>query len=147
MTVMRSLARGAGAGAVATVAMSVVMLAAQKIGATPRPEPEAITEAGVSALGLDVPERRKDVLAAAAHLAYGAAMGSFFAVLAPKLPVAPSAKGPIFGLLLAVASYEGWVPAAGILPALHAQAEGRRRQLLLAHLVYGGLLGRLVPSG
>jgi hypothetical protein len=143
---MRGLARGAGAGSVATVAMSVVMLAAQRLGATPQPEPEAITEAGVSALGLDVSKGRKEMLAAAAHLAYGAAMGSFFAVLAPKVPVAPSAKGPVFGLFLAVASYEGWVPAAGILPALHAQAEGRRRQLLLAHLLYGSVLGRLVPS-
>ncbi|MFN2607771.1 MAG: DUF6789 family protein [Acidimicrobiales bacterium] len=143
MTPAGRLVAGAGAGGAATVAMTAAMLAGRLVGATPKIEPEAVTEAGLRTLRLPVGPGPTKAAAAATHLAYGVGMGAAFGLVAPGLPVPGWARGPLFGLALALASYEGWVPAAGILPWLHEQPAPRGAHILVSHLVYGAVLGRL----
>ena len=146
IAVLGRAVRGAAAGCAGAMAMSGVLLAAKRLGATPKVEPEAIVEAGLDAVDVDRSERHENVLASLAHLAYGAGMGSLYGLVQPYLRVPGWLSGPCFGGLIAVASYEGWVPAAGILPPLRHQRGGRRWQLLVAHGVYGAVLGRLAGS-
>ncbi|MCU1693389.1 MAG: hypothetical protein JWM64_2480, partial [Frankiales bacterium] len=64
------LLRGALAGAAATVPMSFVMLAGDRL--LPRQPPESITRAALDAAPVDVPEEAVRPLAVAAHLGFGA---------------------------------------------------------------------------
>jgi hypothetical protein len=38
-------------------------------------------------------------------------------------------------------SYEGWVPAAGIMPPAHRDRPSRSATMVVAHAVYGAVLG------
>ncbi|HYE76795.1 MAG TPA: DUF1440 domain-containing protein, partial [bacterium] len=142
---LRRLSAGAAWGAAATAAMSVVMVGARRAGLVlSTTEPKVITEAGLEVADVGVSEQTTNVLASMAHVGYGSAMGAAFGLMQPRVPVPPVASGAIYGLGIALASYEGWVPAAGIMPSLRHQEPPRRWQLVLSHLVYGAVLGRLV---
>ena len=52
------------------------------------------------------------------HVAYGAGAGAAFAVLAPGARGRRAVLGPVWGALVWLTSYEGWLPVAGILPAV-----------------------------
>jgi hypothetical protein len=43
-----------------------------------------------------------------------------------------------------VTSYQGWIPALGIMPPASEDRPDRPRVMLLAHLVYGAILGNIV---
>ena len=120
------------------------MLAARRVSDVGRLEPKIVTESGMEATGVDAPEPVRDVLASVNHLGYGAAAGGLFALVSPMVPADPVLTGPVYGLVVGVASYEGWVPAAGILPPLRHMSPPRRLQLLLAHAAYGAVLGALL---
>ncbi len=79
------------------------------------------------------PEPAKDGTLAA-HFAYGAACGALLAALNPKMG---SRSGAAAGVGIWLASYMGWIPAAGILkPA--TEHPGRRNALMIGvHLVWG----------
>jgi hypothetical protein len=139
------VARGAFAGTVATAAMGLVMLGARRAGCVGELAPEEITEAGLDAAGADRSERSENALATAAHFAYGAGNGALYSLVAPRLPGPPLTRGLTFAAGLLLVSYEGWVPAARILPPLHAQTRGGRWTLVAGHLVYGATLARLAP--
>lgn len=124
----------------ATAAMSLVMLAAEKAGVIGGLAPKHIVRAAVPPVD-QAPEPVTDGLSTAAHFAYGAGNGALFAIVAPRLPGPRSVRGPVFGLALLAGSYGGWLPAAGLFPALHRQQPGRRATLLGGHLVYGAVLG------
>jgi hypothetical protein len=81
--------------------------------------------------------------AAAGHVAFGSAAGALFAVAAPRMPGPGWLRGVSFATGLLLISYEGWVPAARILPSLHRQSTTRQASLVVAHLLYGTVLGRL----
>lgn len=138
---MNRMVRGAAAGAVATLAMSAEMLAAQRLGSMGRQPPEAIA-AQVTG---DPDSAATRVLAAAAHLAFGAGGGALYALLAARRPGPVS--GTAFGLGVWTASYAGWVPALGILPPPDRDRPGRPTAMILAHVVYGAALGGLVRRG
>jgi hypothetical protein len=136
----RSL-RGAGAGAAATIAMSAPMLAAQRLGLMGRQPPEAIAAAVTG----DPDSKKTDVLAVAGHLAFGAGSGALYGLAAGRR------AGPLTGLAYALgvwaASYQGWLPALGILPPADRDRPGRPAAMIVAHLVFGGTLGRLLRQG
>ena len=52
--------------------------------------------------------------------------------------------GATYGFLVWAAGYEGWVPMLGILPPAHRDRRSRVATMMLAHLVYGSVLGRLL---
>jgi hypothetical protein len=84
----------------------------------------------------------------AMHAANGAALGAAYAVVAPRLPVAPWARGPLAGLAEHVASWPLTVlvdrlhPARDELPRL-AGSTRAFAQATWRHLLFGAVLGEL----
>jgi hypothetical protein len=129
------------------MAMTVVTLGAQAAGVLPGQPPARVTAALLDALG--VWRKRGAVLgpfAALLHLGFGASIGGVFALLhrSMRLPLAPALQGIIYGVLVWVASYAGWIPALGILPPPTRDRPGRPVAMVVAHGVYGVTLGAIV---
>lgn len=139
--------KGAGAGAVATVAMSAVMLAAQKAGLMGRQPPKRIT-AALTAGTPSADGPALDALSVVSHLGFGAACGAVFAAAYARSPEPrphPGA-GIAFGLGVWAVSYAGWLPALGILPPPGRDRPGRQATMVSAHIVYGAALAALLRS-
>ena len=136
---MNALLRGATAGLVATGAMSAVMLALRdEMGEQP---PDAIATDAAQAAGFDPSETEADVLASAAHAGFGMTVGAAYALLPRYGP--PPLRGVLTALTVWAVSYQGWVPALGILPAATRDKPGRPAVMIGAHVVFGGVLGAL----
>lgn len=138
---------GACGGIVATIAMTAVTLAAQGVGLLGGQPPARITGALLDALG--VQRRRGAVLGLSTtllHLGFGASAGSVFALLhrSLRLPLSPAVQGAVYGGLVWVASYAGWIPTLGILPPPARDRPGRPTAMVVAHGVYGAVLGAFV---
>jgi uncharacterized membrane protein YagU involved in acid resistance len=150
MKTLRSLLAGATAGAVATVAMSALMLAAKRIGITGTLPPELIARKAVEAVALDPPDDGQgDAVAAVAHIGFGAVAGVIFELLtiralaARRSAAIGASAGALYGTGIWLVSYQGWVPALGIMPAASRDRRGRVATMLAAHWVYGAALGVL----
>lgn len=134
---MNALVRGAVAGTVATAAMSAVMLAFRdRMGEQP---PDAIVTSAADAVGVDPTETEADALASLAHLGFGLATGAGYALLPRYLP--PPVRGVAVALAVWAVSYQGWVPAVGILPPASRDKPGRTEVMVGAHVVFGAVLG------
>ncbi len=136
-----ALVRGAAAGAVATAAMSALMLAAGRTGRMGRQPPEAIVRQAGALAASEPRGRLADALAVAAHLGFGAGTGAAYALL-------PRSRRPVLrGVAVAQAvwavSYAGWVPVLGALPPAHRDRPTRQAVMVAAHVVYGAVLGAL----
>lgn len=145
-SLLRTAARGAGAGTAATVAMSAVMLAAGKLGFHGKQPPEAIVEAGLDAADVDRSQRQENVVASIAHLGFGSSMGAVYALLR-RSTCAPGPEplhGVGWGLAVWALSYQGWIPALGILPPATRDEGDRPPTMIAAHVAYGAVLGGLV---
>ncbi len=139
MRTAERVARGAVAGGVATVAMSAVMLAGARL--VGRQPPEAIVDAAVArTTGSSPPRDVTQLLAAAAHLGFGAALGAGYALLPRRVP------GVSVALAVWVLSYEGWVPALGALPRASQDRAGRPAVMIAAHVVHGSVMQALAPE-
>lgn len=141
---VRAAVEGAGAGAVATVPMSAVMLVAQRRGDMGTQPPERVAEEALGHAGLDdTSEGSQNLAASLAHLAFGAGGGASFALLRRRLdlPLPAAAQGAVFGLGVWALSYQGWIPALGILPPADDDRPDRQLTMIVAHLVYGSVLG------
>lgn len=136
------LALGAACGALATLAMSGLMLVAQRAGLMGVPPPKRVVERAASAAGVTAPEPVEGMAAGVAHLAFGAAGGIGFAMLARPLRwLPPESVGVTWAMLIWATSYFGWIPALGILPPPPSDRPGRAWSMLAAHLLYGLGLG------
>lgn len=93
---------------------------------------------------LDQPQRT--VATYTSHFAYGAIVGALFALLTPRLPGTPLPKGALFGLAVWAGSYQGWLPAANILPPATRQPARRNAMMIAAHLVWGAVTGLLTAA-
>lgn len=134
------------AGAAATVAMSVPMMVAGRIGAMGGQPPEKVAERALEHAGAgDASEQEQNVAASLAHLAFGAGGGATFALVHRRLglPVPTVAQGVAFGLAVWATSYAGWIPALHILPPPEEDRPGRRRTMVVAHVVFGAVLGSI----
>lgn len=135
---------GAIGGAAATVAMSAVMVAAEKRGWLGEQPPTLIAGAALDAVGLRArDERARDLLAVATHFGFGTATGALFGVLHRRLrpPIGPALHGAVYASLVWGLSYKGWIPALGIMPPPERDRPGRPAAMLLAHGVFGSVLG------
>ncbi len=131
--------RGALAGVVATGAMSALMLALRRqVGEQP---PDAIVEHAARGVGATPTEREADAAANLLHLAFGAGIGGAYALLPRVGP--PVARGVVTALGVYAVSYQGWIPALGILPPATQDRPGRPAVMAAAHVVYGAVLGVL----
>lgn len=142
-----ALARGAVGGAVGTLAMSAVMLAAQKAGLMGRQPPEKLTEAALASAEMaPVEERTEDVAAILAHLAFGMTSGAAFALAHRAVAggVAPAVSGATFGLGVWALAYKGVIPRLGVLPPPERDRPGRPAAMVAAHVVWGATTGAVV---
>lgn len=138
----RRLAAGAGAGAVATLAMSAVMLTTVLTGASPMPKP--VPAALVAHTLGPLPEPASIVLAALTHLAYGAIAG---AVLAGSLRRVTLGKALGYGAGLWALMGLAWLPYLGWGAFGTALTVKIAVATLLLHLIYGAVLGLLLDRG
>jgi len=141
------LRAGAIAGIGATLVMSIPMLLARRMGYVPSLPPETI----VAQFGYGSAERPgtplNQVLAAGAHLGFGAGCGALLEAAMSKLKVEQK-QWPVLGMLYALgvwgASYMGWIPSFGILPPPHDDHPHRAKLMVVTHLIFGLTLGSLL---
>ncbi len=137
--------RGAAAGLLATVPMTVFMRAAWRL--LPRREqyplpPRLITRKVVN----EKEPERLTVLTYLFHFLFGAAAGAFYAVIEDKVHLRSSAKGILMGLAVWTGSYLGWIPLMGILPPATKHPLRRNVLMIAAHVIWGFALGRLTRN-
>ncbi|MGE3314459.1 MAG: hypothetical protein AB7O26_05030 [Planctomycetaceae bacterium] len=146
------LAIGALSGAAATLPMTAAMLVIRRFlpqkerGAL---EPHRVTSNVLQRLHLADRNSAESQTAATtlAHFGYGAANGALFAIFQRLLPIPPIVRGLCYGLGLCGASYAGWIPALGILPAPTKRPMGRNILLVAAHAIWGSVLGYGLERG
>lgn len=134
-------------GAAATVVMSGVMTAAKQLGLLGEYPPKLISKQALDAVGIhERGEEAENTLAVVAHLGFGTMIGALFAILHRRLhlPVNPAAHGVIFATLVWAASYKGWLPSIGTMPAPEHDRPGRAATMVVSHWVYGATLGAIV---
>lgn len=150
MTLLERAGLGAVAGAVATVPMSLVMLAAGRAGFMGEQPPRLVSMKALRAATATDASRRepmRSVATAALHVAFGAAAGAGFATALRRASErAPVTSGIATGLAVWAVSYAGWIPALGVLPPPWRDRPGRPGSMLAAHVVYGASLGRTLAS-
>jgi len=144
----RKLFKGAAAGFVATVPMSISMLVGWRL--LPKREkyplpPRLITEEITERVGMEdrMSEDELVGLTVFSHFGYGALFGSIYALFSERLPMHSSLKGGLAGLALWAGSYLGWLPAVGILRPATRHPWRRNLLMILAHLVWGVTLGEV----
>jgi hypothetical protein len=147
---LEEVAAGLASGALATLPMSAVMWAAQRTGHMGRQPPAKITDAALDAAGEeDTPLPARRAAAMLLHFGFGAGAGALYAWWSSR---GPGRRGPLqgaaFGTLVWLGSYAGWIPALGIMPPPQRDRPGRQPAMLVAHWVYGAVLGaRLARAG
>lgn len=144
---MNALVTGGIAGFAATVPMTAAMEAMHDLlpphEQYPLP-PRQITEHVIEKAGVDdnLQEHEESALSMVNHFAYGAATGAIYAAGLKAIGAKPTAaNGIIFGLGVWTASYQAWLPLAGILPPAHDQPARRNALMIAAHVVWGAALG------
>lgn len=141
---MHKLVRGAIAGAVATLPMTLVM--ARLFAKLPRsqryPLPPRLIMESLSRQAQVHGSLSNATLTSATlttHFAYGAATGALFPYLERQRGYNVG-MGAAYGVGVWAASYLGWIPAAGILTPATRHPARRNALMLAAHLVWGGTL-------
>jgi hypothetical protein len=142
---MSSLTRGAGAGLLATVPMSICMLALHRVLPNERDmdlAPVEVTEGVAETVGLrqHIPADLMSPTVAAAHFGYGAAGGVLYWLLTRSGASARIVLGLVFGLGVWAASYLGYLPALGIRRSATEDPPERTTTMVAAHLVWGFFL-------
>jgi uncharacterized membrane protein YagU involved in acid resistance len=136
---------GALSGFLATVPMTVAMIAINKLMDRPHREqlePRKITDDVLNRVGVrdELDEEGRKQAAIAAHFAFGSAAGSLYPVVEPYISAPPALRGPIYGLGVWAVSYCGVLPAIDSLPSPEKRPLGRTVLLVAAHLVWGAAL-------
>jgi len=142
---MNALLRGAISGAIATVPMTVPILAAQRLGLFRTPPPEQISDK-VAWYSNFLPERSEPGFTPVwlgAHLGYGAACGAIYTLARPVLPGPGPVAGVLFGGAVWGVGYLGFLPALDLYPAPEDDATPRTATMILAHAVFGIALATL----
>lgn len=147
----RDLLAGGRAGLVATAAMSLLMLAAQRAGLTGKLPPRKISD--WAAEQMPPSERPADedrqAMAGLSHFLFGATAGALYGLATSGLRRVwiSAVLGMLYGTIVYLVSYLGWLPALNIMPPATDDRAGRTATMLTAHWLYGGLLGALVAVG
>ncbi len=137
------------AGLISTTAMTIVMELLYRT--LPRDEkyalpPEEIaTIAEIKVLGKPLNPSQHMIFTLVSHFGYGMTLAGVYSVIAKKLPFLPLINGVSYGLAVWSASYLGWLPAFRVLPPATEFPPERRSLMIIAHLVWGAVLG-LMPT-
>ncbi len=141
---MNRVLAGAIGGAAGSIPMTAVMLSLferlppeLRYPLPPREITEAIAERADAAHRLG--ERGLTWSSLAAHFGYGAVTGALYTALLRRRPRYALATGALYGLLVWMLSYLGWVPALRLLQPGTRHPAPRRRMMIAAHLVWGAV--------
>ncbi len=136
---MPRLVRGGLIGLLATIPMTLAMLAARRSRLLRTPPPQEITKRLLAPIASPRARAGPQLRAAAwiAHFGYGALGGVGYALLRRRLPQAPRWAGLLYGALLWSVSYLGLMPALGLYPWPDEDATPRLGVMIAAHGVYG----------
>lgn len=83
-----------------------------------------------------IPESAEKVASTSAHLAYGAIFGAAYAALRGRTKNS-LAEGALLGLGVWGAGYLGWLPAAGLTPAVWKHKPQQLAASMTEHVMYG----------
>jgi uncharacterized membrane protein YagU involved in acid resistance len=144
---MNGLIKGAIAGFIATIPMTIAMKALHA--QLPRDEqyplpPRLIVESTAEKLEVEDDLREEDqyALTVASHFAYGAATGAIYRAGLELQRIEPSAaSGVVYGLGVWTVSYLGLLPGLGILTPATEHPARRNALMIAAHVVWGAALG------
>jgi uncharacterized membrane protein YagU involved in acid resistance len=138
--------KGTLAGFVATVPMTIFMLATQRF--LPRRQqyrlpPEMITSELAHRAHVRHHLNKQQVVGATlvSHFGYGAAMGAAYGPLQKRVPLPAIVQGVMYGIVVWAASYLGLLPALGISASGHREPMRRNLMMIVAHVVWGAALG------
>ena len=142
----RALLKGTLAGFVATLPMTIFMLATQRF--LPRRQqyrlpPEMITSELAHRAHVRHHLNKQLVVGATlvSHFSYGAAMGAAYGPLYKRVPLPAIAQGVLFGLLVWAASYLGLLPLLGISASGDREPLRRNLMMIAAHIIWGAAMG------
>lgn len=138
-------AAGALGGALATAVMSGVMALGAKSHLLGEPPPRKLVRRTMQRLGAHPSRQTQNVTAWLSHFAFGMGMGALYALFPRQEQRAhykqSAARGALFGMGVWTTSYVGWAPALGLMPRPSEDRPGRPTTMIVAHLVYGAVLG------
>lgn len=141
---MNIFLRGAVAGTLATVPMTITMVALYR--ALPRPGRHPLPPVQITAeMARRTRTRRRlrgtRLVAAslAAHFGYGAATGALYPLLG-RARARATGIGVAYGVGVWALSYLGWIPGARILEPATRHPPQRNLLMILAHVVWGAAL-------
>ena len=130
----RRTGRGALAGVVATVAMSAAQFPGASAGGK-YPPPVEITRRLNRLTGRRPSRGSLFAQGIALHLAFGAAAGALYALVAPRRLREISATA--YAAMLYGASYRGYLPALGLHPSGEHDDTTRQASNVAGHVIYG----------
>src|SRR5690242_14721422 len=140
------LLEGSFAGLIATVPMTIFMLGAHRI--LPQWQryalpPEKLTDKFLRRIGLRKHVDKRQVLLASlvSHLGFGAAVGAIYGPLTKSVPLPSILKGIVYGIVVWLANYMGWLPVVGLSEAANKQPIQRNMLMIVAHIVWGAGTG------
>lgn len=149
-------ARGGAGGFVATIPMTLAMVAIDKsfkrLYDRPLP-PKEITDKTIDVVADIVPEvphpdePTREALTTAAHFGFGSSAGAAYGAAVGRIPGPWYVKGVGYGLAVWAASYAGWLPAVGLQPKPKNQPRGRNVAMIGAHIVWGLTLAKVDSYG
>lgn len=145
---LAKLEHGITSGALATLPMTAVMFAAQKLGLLGKMPPAKITDDMLARGGVPATRTERRALTTLMHLGFGAGCGALYSLLRPGRPSPGRAavEGAAFATAVWGASYAGWIPALGILPPPGDDRKDRQVTMVVAHWVFGAVLGFVVAA-
>lgn len=136
------------AGLIATAPMTITMELLHR--QLPQQEryplpPSELTQLATDQIGVtdELNQQQHKALTLVNHFAYGAVAGAIYAPIAASISMPAVARGMLFGLGVWTISYLGWLPALGILRSATEHPARRSLLMIVAHLVWGSVLGLL----
>ena len=145
------LLRGAAAGLLATVPMTIAMEGLRA--ALPREQfrkmpPREIVDRTVAKTGQSeqVDEGDRIVITTVAHLAFGTAAGALYGAVVNRRQ-SSAFVGIAYGLVVWALAYGVGLPSLGLHPAAANDTKDRNEVLIASHVVWGATLGRLCGRG
>lgn len=126
---MNRVVHGAIAGFCATMAMTIAMRSLER--RLPAADRYPLPPREITQIALRPENRRAATLTLLAHFGFGAFAGALYGLLPRNVP------GLLYGPLVWVGSYLGWVPMARILTSATRHPVERNLLMLSVHLIWG----------
>lgn len=136
---MRRYLSGAVAGVIATVIMTIAIEGGKLLGLLRTPPPTEITTNVTNRMGLDPepPDPGFNPGTLVAHAGFGVVAGALYVPARRMLPRSTVIAGLIWGGLVWLTAYGGYLPALRLYPWPDDDRSSRAAVMIVAHGVYG----------